>query len=209
MSNIDLCEFGYVEDPEAVREFGRDHGAHFAWRDAKRFGHRVTPKLAMLDEAGNTEKQIEEGGANYLYSRVDYLKEDGAYRKVDAAREIAQIPRGERVELALSTLSELEIDIHQGEGMFMVGRPGENQVKTFMLDSEITPSITLPIRSFYTLKAASWAAGPLIISCFRSSADPEIVVEHDPATVQDTIETDEGPILVPIEFNILYELRSH
>lgn len=207
---IELSEFGYIEGDEAAQEFDQRYGTALSWHEIARLGNTIVPRLAKLNAGGETEKRVTRAGSDYMLSRVDYFPMDNPER-VRASRGIKRIMSGQRTELAFWNAIDTSITVHQGEGMFMVGKPNNNNVKTFMIDSEIIPSVQLASQTFYVMRAGRWGQEPLVVSNLHLSGphdDPEIIVEHDPATTQDTIETPQGPIKVPMEFNILYELRN-
>lgn len=207
---IELSEFGYVEGAEAAHEFNERLGAAFSWAEAMSLGRRLVPRLAKLNADGDTEERVTEAGSDYMYSRIDYSAIDDPQR-VRASRNFSRIMSGNRTKLAFWRALETNIRIHQGEGMLMVGQPDDNRVRTFMVDSAITPSVSLSPRTFYSIKSGRWSRKPLVISTLHLSGphdDPEVIVRHDPSRVQDTVVTPEGPLKVPVEFNILYELRN-
>lgn len=211
-----LNELGYAE-PEAVRELEHKSGAHCSFDDLKRLGRNIVPRVAKLDSSGAIEEHITEEGGNYSISVIDYLKYDDSpaypYR-VAASRVIASIERGQRTELVYRThrATDGKLLIHRGQGSFMIGQPDDNRTRTFTLDAEVTPAVNLSPRTFYTVRASSWArtTEPLVVSTLSvggfNGEDAEITVEHDRSRVQDTVETPEGTLKVPIEFGLLYEV---
>lgn len=203
-------EFGYVEEAEAVRELELRFDTAFSWDSVKRLGRTVVPKLAKLNTHGDTEEHVTTAGSDYMYSRIDYFPIDDPSR-IRASRTLARIMSGNRTELALWLAPDIDITIHQGQGMFMVGKPDTNTTKTFTVDGEVTPLVRLSQGTFYTMRAGRWSKEPLAVSALHMAGvhdEPELIVEHDPASVQDTITTPDGPVKVPVEFNLLYELRN-
>ncbi len=118
--------------------------------------------LATLDEQGSLAEHRTRTGADYQFSRLDYISPE----RVVASRYIATILGGKRTELAYwkKIAPAKSLTVHQGLGNLVVSNPDDSRTTTFVLDPEVTPELTLPSGRFYTFEADTDTPDPLVVS---------------------------------------------
>ncbi len=168
----------------------------------------LIPSLAQLDTRGRFVSHIQdELGADYFCSRIEYWN---ARRYLQAYRVIARISSGKRTKLAYwpKTASYQKINIHQGQGYFILGDPDNTEMGStfnsaiYTVNAEVTPTVFLPPGRFYTLQAASWSSKPFVVSALcQMQYDGKwgsSEIQFEPGN--DTINTIDGIIDVPDDF---------
>jgi hypothetical protein len=161
--------------------------------------------LATLDEEGAISEHCTETGADYKFSQLDYLIDNGRTKR--ASRFIAAILGGKRTELAYwsDEAPKKKLTVHQGVGELVVGRPLDGITAAFRLDPEVTPEVTLPSGRFYAFVADLWTPKPLVVSGMYEEevdwGDLEKVVEPG----QNVVECGGKTIEVPPSFVARYE----
>ena len=138
-------------------------------------------------------------GVEYMLSQIDYLIGE---TNVQANRIVAQIPPGERTELAYWTAQApaTRLTVHQGLGELLLARmykDGEYDFQDVLLEPTVPANAQrpLPPRSFYCLRASSQSPEPLVVSSFYQPAITSwegLEIELDPSQRQ--ISTLEGDI---------------
>jgi hypothetical protein len=157
------------------------------------------PLLALLNEQGETVQHINELGAEYDFSQLDYVN---ARRIVKASRFIATILAGNRTELAYWTADApaKQLTVHQGEGTLLISKPDDTVADEIPLNPEVASEVILPPGRFYTFIAKIWTPKVLVISgLYKEKVDwDELEVAFDPT--QQSIITTDGTITVPNDF---------
>ena len=199
-----MSEFGHSYQLTA-RTFAGKHGINLE-TDIKRLPMRRSPprpRLVQFDETGRIDEHITAAGADYFFSRLDYLT---AKNKVVASRYIAKIMAGKRTEIAYWTKAapSKHLNVHMGEGVLIVSKPDDPSIDEIQLDPISMPRLTLPSGNIYAIKAADQTPEPLVVSgLYMHNVDwgeLEIVVQPG----QESIEvSDEGAIIVPEGFRLL------
>jgi hypothetical protein len=176
----------------------------------------LTPMLAQLDGIGRPAVHVTDvTGADYYLSRIDYCNDSN---EIHAYRAIAIIMPGYRTKMAYWTKrgDKKEVSVHQGTGYLIIGdtdldklddetdNPSDDDFKTaiFPLDPAITPHVTIPPGTFYTIEAAAWSPEPLVISGL-SKTDADGNWEHTEIAIEpgeEIIMTPDGIVEVPDEF---------
>lgn len=187
----------------SVEQFAQEQGIDLA-SDIGR--NNWTARLAKVGENGKTTQHIENKGANYLFSQIDYCEAD----EIKASRMVAIIPPGNRTELAYWTEDApvTIIDIHRGDGLFLKSKPGNSnvvEVEKVVISSNGKREILLPEGCFYTFIASRNTEQPLVVSgLYRTEVDWskfEVVLNAG----QVSLDLPEGIITVPEEFIKLQE----
>ncbi|GEM_PF-5109163 len=192
-STSDPFAFASVRNLPIVEDLNRN----FDWH----------PRLTTSEEAINRSGLP----VNYYFSQLDYvIGEDN----VQASRMIAEIPPGNRTELAFwsTEAPEKQLDIHKGVGHLVLATltdKGSYTWSIWELNSQKhsrnkIAQATLPPGSFYTIRVTQQSAEPLIVSGFYAPALTSWdAVETEVAANQKTITTPQGEITVPEELEIL------
>jgi hypothetical protein len=157
------------------------------------------PLLALLNEQGETVQHIDELGAEYYFSQLDYVNDK---RIVKASRFIAAILAGNRTELAYWTpdAPAKQLTVHQGEGTLLISKPDDTAADEIPLNPDVAPEVILPPGRFYTFIAKIWTPKVLVVSgLYKEKVNwDELEVAFDPA--QRTIITPDGAVTVPHDF---------
>ncbi len=154
-----------------------------------------TPRLCDLGGGATSELQFE-AGANYWFSQLDYLR-DEVYK---GSRMTAEIPPGSRAEIAYwaKAAPEKQLTIHRGRGEIVLIDPADYAVKVVEFDSE--SEAILPPGVFYTFRARPESDVPFVLSGFYTEAVDWSTLEIVVQPGQTEIETPDGILQVPAEF---------
>lgn len=123
---------------------------------------------------------------------------------------VATILAGKRTELAYwqEGSPTKQLNVHQGLGVLVVGRPDNGTSNVFQLDPEITTEVSLPPGRFYAFEAAPWTPQPFVVSGLYDTANPvdwsamELYVEPWQGAIE---APPEGIVRVPEEFRTYFE----
>lgn len=143
-----MSDFGHSTAKEAI-SFAHEHGIDLG-ADTRRLrwlpGRATNGTVKLVKFGGGVERHVTETGADYAFSQLDYFTGQEGYERLEASRMIAAILGGKRTELAYWTQAapKKELTVHQGTGSLAVGNPADGKIKSFQLDADVTPSLTLP-----------------------------------------------------------------
>jgi len=196
-----MSKFGHlsVEETNIVRE-SLDVGHDL---DQRQFGRNYiyyVGQLAILKENNETSELITDANSNYRLSQLDYFPVRGE-RQIIGTRYIAKIFAGERTELAFwADIKYSLIDVNKGSGSLVLAQPDkDDETRTFRVDANITPTVIVPSKSFYTLIADSNGSGLVVSSYYGSSFSWEDA-KYNVEVGQAEVDTKEGKIPVPVSF---------
>jgi hypothetical protein len=205
-----MSEFGHSIEETAIH-FAKERGIAVAMTEDMYSRRNVmSARLVKHDEHGALEVRITEDGADYKFAQLDYFSNDPEDllqppQRIRASRMIATVMASGRTELAYwtETAPTKKLAVHQGRGSLVIGNPQDGETSVFLLDPEVTPSITLPSGRFYTFRGES--AQDLVVSGFYEAETPvdwdEMEIALKPG--QAKVDAPEGTIDVPEKFREL------
>lgn len=204
-----MSTHGYAS-PTQTKHFIEQYGLQ-PYQDARSLEpvcfRALAPALVQLTNAGTTAQHITETGADFHFSRLDYLR---GSTEVRASRMIAHIMSGKRTELAYwqAHAPAKKLAVHRGIGALVIGRAADQSTAVFRLDSEVTSSIVLPPGHFYTFEASPESPEPLIVSGLYEEGESFEGLELYFEPGQTRIETTKGELAVPEEYVKRYQPRQ-
>jgi hypothetical protein len=202
-----MSPYGHTSHEETYA-FLQEHGidSNVDWDRFTGRGHFTKLLLANLNERGKTSQHVTDTGADYDFSRLDYLNL-GDSGEIVASRYVATIQPGHhRTELAYWTeiAPSKKITIHRGLGSLVIGRAGvhmgHGETTTFKLDPEVTPEVRLPSGRFYHFEGSQMHSEELVVSGFyEGEVDWEALeIPVSPGAVN--IATPQGGVIVPSQY---------
>jgi hypothetical protein len=161
--------------------------------------------LAKLDDQGETTQHIEDTGACYDFSRLDYFTLGRESRTI-ASRYVATIQPSKRTELTYRTETApvKNIAVHKGLGRLVIGRSSTRtsygETTIFELDPEVTPQVRLPSGSFYFFESSKTHSEELVVSGFYEGEVDWESLEISVSPNDERIQTPQGEVIVPLLF---------
>ncbi len=162
------------------------------------------PKIAKLDARGATEQHITSTGADYLFSQIDLFSATSS--RLRASRMISTVMARNRTELAYWTrrAPTQKLEVHKGAGKLILGNPRTGGINIALLDTESSPTVTLPSERFYTIEALL-RSDELVVSVISSRYDTSPPVDWNAVEIpfepgQQTVVAPEGTVEIPLGF---------
>jgi hypothetical protein len=189
----------------AATKFAEARHIHLAYdmqADPKRF-----PQLMPVSEDEHTTLLVNEAGAEYEFSQIDYINRYDLTETL-ARRMVAVIPAGKRTELAFwkPNAPLKRLTIHCGLGQLLVAAAGKSTVESFELAAESSPvKDSVEAGNFYTLMSNVDSRQPLVVSGFYTApfdnwANLEIPFAPEAASIM----SDDEIVAVPSQFSWIF-----